>query len=125
MAELYKIKLRYNPKVTPEFIEQVAKKNFPECKTKQHWGIPARYVFVRQNSFVQANIMVLHNASKDRTKIRITMGMKPTTITLLIILFGFGALIGIIIHYVKRGDFGQQVEDAIRDGLRDQLGIEW
>lgn len=118
MASKYKINLGYTPKVTLNFLESVAKENFPECEIHQHWGIPTRYIFIRQNKYVQANVIVRHNKSANKTRITINMGIKPSTQYWL-------GLIALIIHYNRRGDFGDQVEDAIRDALREKLGVKW
>lgn len=118
MASRYQIKLNYTPGVTLEFLESVANEDFPECEIKTHWGIPNKYLIIRQNKYVQANIMVRHNIRANKTKIVIVMNVKPST------QFWLG-LIAYIIHYNRRGDFGDQVEDTIREALHEKLGVKW
>jgi len=115
----YKITVDYNPNVTLEFIEEVAKESFPDCKIGRFWFINfGSVVYIRQDRLVQADIAVKQKKSSKKTVIKIGMDLKPSTKMWL-------PVIHYIMHIHRRGDFGEQVEDAIRDGLRNKLGIRW
>ena len=97
-----------------DFIEEVAREKFPECKIKrQNWGFNSPFLIIRKGFFVRAIVIIKQKEKKGLSVIGINGGMDP----LAFYLFGF------IIHYVLRGDFLNQVKEAIEEGLKERYNI--
>lgn len=106
-----KIKLNYLPSLNIDDVEKIAEERFPECKIKrQNWGINAPFVIVRKGFFVRAIVFVKQKENKGQTIIGINGGMDPLAIY----------LFGVIFHYVLRGDFLSQVEEAMEEGVKEK-----
>lgn len=109
-----KIKIDYLPSLNIDFVEQVAEEKFPECKVKvQTWGINSPFVIIRKGFFVRAMVFIKQKENKGQTIIGINGGMDPFA----------AALFGFIFHYVLRGDFLSQVEEAMEEGLRERFNV--
>ena len=109
-----KIKFNYLPSVSIEDVKKIAEENFPECKIKiQTWGINSPFVIIRKGFFVRALVFIKQNEKKGQTIIGINGNMDPLA----------AALFGFIFHYVLRGDFLSQVEEAMKDGLKEKYKV--
>ena len=117
MTESAKIVLGFNPNVTLDFIETALKKDFPDCEIGRDRSLGGTYIYIRENAYVEANVFVKHKNSAGKSVIKIEM-MTPETQYWL-------RLYSLMKHYTMRGDFCEQVEDAIRDALRESLGVKW
>ena len=69
--------------------------------------------YYTQRFFVRAIVFIKQKENKGQTIIGINGGMDPFA----------AALFGFIFHYVLRGDFLNQVEEAIEEGLRDRFDV--
>ena len=109
-----KIKFNYLPSVSIDDVEKIAEENFPECKIKlQTWGINSPFVIIRKGFFVRAIVFIKQKENKGQTIIGINGGMDPFA----------AALFGFIFHYVLRGDFMSQVEEAMKEGIKEKYNV--
>lgn len=109
-----KIKIDYMESLNIDFIEEVAQEKFPECKIKcQTWGLNSPFVIIRKGFFVRAIVFIKQKEKKGQSVIGINGGMDPIAV----VLFGF------IFHYALRGDFLNEVKEAIEEGLKERYNV--
>lgn len=103
-----KIILNFNPNIKIENLSEILKRRFPEYEQSvQTWGLNAPFIRLKKSMFVHAIVFIKHKEKKKQTIIGINGNMAPMAIYL----FGF------IFHYILRGDFLNNVEDAINQEL--------
>lgn len=106
-----KIELNYLPTISIDDVREIAEENFPECQVKvQTWGINSPFVIIRKGFFVRAIVFIKQKKKKGQTIIGINSGMDPIAF----------ALFGVIFHFVLRGDFLSQIQEAIEDGIKEK-----
>lgn len=109
-----KIIIDYLESLNIDFVEEIALEKFPECSIKrQNWGINAPFVIIRKGFFVRAVVFINQKEKNGQSIIGINGGMDPLAF----------ALFGFIFHYVLRGDFLCEVEDAMREGIKERYSI--
>ena len=111
-----KIEIEYLESLNIDFIEEVANEQFPECKiTRQNWGVNSPFIIIRKGFFVRAIIFIKQKKKKGKTVIGINGSMDPIAI----------ALFGFLLHYLFRGSFLDEVEQAIRNGLTERYNAKF
>lgn len=109
-----KISINHAPSLSIDYLECVAKENFPECKVSvQKWGINSPFVIISKGFFVRAMVFIKQHEKEGQTLVGINGGTNPWA----------AALFGFIFYYVMRGDFINQVEDAMRKGLEEKFNV--
>ena len=66
-----------------------------------------------QGFFVRAMVFIKQKENKGQTIIGINGGMDPFA----------AALFGFIFHYVLRGDFLSQIQEAIENGIKEKYNV--
>ena len=109
-----KIKFNYLPSVSIDDVKRIAEEYFPECQIKlQTWGINSPFVIIRKGFFVRAMVFIKQKENKGQTIIGINGGLDPFA----------AALFGFIFHYVLRGDFLSQIQEAIENGIKEKYNV--
>lgn len=104
-----KIELGYTPDLNIEKIQKILGTHFPELEQSvQTWGVNAPFITLKKSFFVHAIVFVKQKPKKQKTVIGINGNMAPLA----------AACFGFILHYILRGNFLNEVRDALEQDLR-------
>lgn len=104
-----KIVLGYNPNLKIKEIQSILITHFPEYGLSvQTWGFNAPFVRLKKSFFVHAVVFIKQQPKKKRTIVGINGNMAPLAVY----------CFGLILHYILRGNFLNEVKDALEQELQ-------